>query len=150
MPQKQEVEAFFSHLKRQDFKATPQRMRIAETVFDTHRHFTADELYKMVKKREPLVGRVTVYRTLSHLVEAGMVDELSMDKGVSTYEHVAGHEHHDHLICVDCHSVEELRSASLEAAKKNQAEARGYKMLSHSLKIYGVCPKCQKKPEGRR
>src|SRR4051812_47093764 len=134
MVQKTEVEAFFSHLKRKDFKATPQRMRIAETVFDTHHHFTADELYRLVKKREPLVGRVTVYRTLSHLVEAGMVDELSMEKGVSTYEHTTGHNHHDHLICMSCHRVEELCSPSLEQAKNHEAEKKGYKMVSHSLK----------------
>jgi Fur family ferric uptake transcriptional regulator len=144
MPPKPEVEAFFSHLRRKEFKATPQRMRIAETVFATHRHFTADELYKMVKKREPLVGRVTVYRTLSHLVEAGMVEELSMEKGVSTYEHTAGHSHHDHLVCLNCHKVEELRSESLERAKRQEAESRGYQVESHSLKIYGLCPDCQK------
>jgi Fur family ferric uptake transcriptional regulator len=148
MPAKQEVEAFFSHLKRKDFKATPQRMRIAEAVFDTHRHFTADELYKMVKKREPLVGRVTVYRTLSHLVESGMVEELSMEKGVATYEHTSGHAHHDHLICLNCQKVEEVRSDDLEKAKRAEASAKGFTMVSHSLKIYGYCPECQKKKGG--
>ncbi len=95
-----------------------------------------------MKKKEPLVGRVTVYRTLTRLVEAGMVEELSLTKGVATYEHVFGHCHHDHLICVRCGAVKELCSDRLEKMKREEAEANGYEVVSHSLKIYGLCPKC--------
>lgn len=139
----QEVQAFIDFLKSQGSKLTPQRMRIAETAFDTHHHFTAEDLYALVKKREPLVGRVTVYRTLEHLVQSGMVEELSIKKGVATYEHVAGHAHHDHLICTQCGKLSELRSKRLEAVKQEEAEAAGWVPQSHSLKVYGLCPDCK-------
>lgn len=138
-----EVEQFVGFLKGQGLKLTPQRLRIAETVFDTHAHFTAEQLYDLVKRREPLVGRVTVYRTLEHLVESGMVEELSIVKGVATYEHTAGHAHHDHLLCLRCGAVQELRSESLERAKDREARAAGWEPLSHLLKIRGLCPDCR-------
>jgi Fur family ferric uptake transcriptional regulator len=141
-----EVQQFVAFLQEQGAKLTPQRLRIAETVFDTHRHFTAEELYVLVKQREPLVGRVTVYRTLEHLVESGMVEELSIQKGVATYEHVTGHAHHDHLICTHCGKLTELSSQRLEKVKHEEAEAAGWEPLSHSLKVYGLCPDCRKKP----
>lgn len=141
----QEVDQFCHFLKKCDLKLTPQRLRIAETVFSTHRHFTADELYALVKKVEPLVGKVTVYRTLEHLVESGMVEELSIAKGVATYEHVAGHEHHDHLICLECGRITELCSPRLERLKKEEAESRDFRVVSHSLKIYGQCRDCRGK-----
>ncbi len=142
-----EVSQFVDFLKEHDLKLTPQRMRIAETVFATHDHFTAEELYLLVKKREPLVGRVTVYRTLEHLVESGMVEELSIKKGVATYEHTAGHRHHDHLVCVECSKIVELASERLEKVKKEEGEASGWRVMSHSLKMYGVCPECAKVPK---
>lgn len=139
-----EVEQFVRFLKDHGFKVTPQRLRIAETVFDTHTHFTADVLYALVKKREPLVGKVTVYRTLEHLVQSGMVDELAIAKGVSTYEHTAGHAHHDHLVCLKCGKVQELASPKLEQLKEREARAAGWEPLSHLLRIQGLCPACRK------
>lgn len=138
-----EVQEFCDFLKKQALKLTPQRMRIAETVFSTHRHFTAEDLYELVKKREPLVGRVTVYRTLEHLVESGMVEELSIQKGVATYEHVTGHAHHDHLICTRCGKLTELSSERLEKVKEEEARAAGWEPQSHLLKVYGLCPECR-------
>lgn len=140
-----EVKQFVEFLRERGAKLTPQRLRIAETAFDTHRHFTAEELYALVKEREPLVGRVTVYRTLEHLVGSGLVEELSIKKGVATYEHVIGHAHHDHLICTVCGTLTELSSARLERVKHEEAEAAGWTPLSHSLKVYGLCPECRKK-----
>jgi Fur family ferric uptake transcriptional regulator len=139
-----EVKQFCDFLKKKELKLTPQRVRIAETVFSAHKHFTAEQLYAWVKKVEPLVGKVTVYRTLEQLVESGMVDEFSLKKGVSTYEHVAGHDHHDHLLCVRCGKIEELSSPKLEKLKRDEAEKRGYEVISHTLKIYGLCPDCRK------
>ena len=139
-----EVDQFCHFLKKHELKLTPQRVRIAETVFSTHKHFTAEQLYGLVKKVEPLVGKVTVYRTLEHLVESGMVEEFSIKKGVSTYEHVVGHDHHDHLVCLNCGNIEELSSQKLEKLKKEEAQAKGYEVVSHSLKIFGYCPRCKK------
>jgi Fur family ferric uptake transcriptional regulator len=138
-----EVQQFCDFLKKESFKLTPQRMRIAETVFATHKHFTAEELYELVKKREPLVGRVTVYRTLEHLVQSGMVEELSIQKGVATYEHVTGHAHHDHLICTHCGKITELSSERLEKVKEEESRAAGWEPESHALKVYGLCPDCR-------
>jgi len=139
-----EVTQFCDYLKAQGLKLTPQRLRIAETTFGAHRHFTSEELYTLVKKREPLVGRVTVYRTLEHLVASGMVEELSIAKGVATYEHTVGHTHHDHLICTSCGKVTELSSPRLETVKQEEAVALGWQPQHHSLKVYGLCPDCRK------
>lgn len=138
-----EVEAFCAFLKAASLKQTAQRLDIAECVFSIHRHFTAEELFRQVRKRSPAVGRVTVYRTLEHLVASGMVEELSMRKGVATYEHTAGHAHHDHLICTLCGKVKELSSRHLEDVKAGEARALGWLPQHHALKVYGLCPECK-------
>ena len=146
-----EINQFVDFLRGKGFKITPQRMRIAESVFSNHKHFTADELYARAKKLEPLIGRVTVYRTLTHLVESGMIEELALRRGVATYEHVVGHAHHDHVICLDCGKIEELRSDALEKLKVAEAEKLGFEVIAHALKIPGRCAQCQgAKPEARK
>jgi Fur family ferric uptake transcriptional regulator len=141
------IGVFFDHLKAKGFKATPQRRSIAEAVFAWHGHFTAEELFLKVKKSEPLVGRMTVYRTLAHLVESGVVHELVFDKGVASFEHVFGHGHHDHLICTLCGKVLELRSQKLETVSQQESEAMGFKVVSHTIHVFGHCPRCQKRTE---
>ncbi len=75
-----EMETFRAALRSRRLSATYQRMAIAEAAFSTHSHFTADQLCEQVRKREPHVGRVTVYRTLGVLVEAGRVAERQLRK----------------------------------------------------------------------
>lgn len=139
------VAAFYEHLKGKSFKATPQRTRIAEVVFATHRHFTADELYAAVKKVEPLVGRVTVYRTLERLVESGMVQVLATERDCTLYEHTFGHAHHDHVLCAQCGASEDLLDPELERALLRAVERRGWQVMRHDLSIKGLCGKCCKR-----
>ena len=139
------IRVFLDHLTAKGLKVTPQRRSIAEAAFAWHGHFTAEELYQKVKLREPLVGRMTVYRTLSHLVSSGVVHEQVFDKGVAFFEHVFGHGHHDHLICLGCKQVKELRSDALEAVSQKESEAQGFKVVSHSIQVFGYCPDCQAK-----
>ncbi len=139
------IRVFLDHLTAKGLKVTPQRRSIAEVVFAWHGHFTAEELYQKVRQRESLVGRMTVYRTLSHLVNSGVVHEQVFDKGVAFFEHVFGHGHHDHLICLGCKQVRELRSDALETVSQRESEAQGFKVVSHSIQIFGYCPECQAK-----
>jgi Fur family ferric uptake transcriptional regulator len=73
------------------------------------------------------------------------VHELVFDKGVAAFEHVFGHGHHDHLVCLGCKQVKELRSAALETVSKSESEALGFKVVSHSIQVFGYCPDCQAK-----
>ncbi|MCM8798259.1 MAG: transcriptional repressor [Candidatus Omnitrophica bacterium] len=36
------------------------------------------------------------------LCECGLCRELRFDDGTTRYEHLYGHQHHDHLICTKC------------------------------------------------
>jgi Fur family ferric uptake transcriptional regulator len=137
-----EVEAFLAYLRAKGHKVTPQRKGIAVAAFSTHAHFTSEQLYEIARSADPEVGRVTVYRTLEHLVASGMVEELSIAKGVSTYEHTAGHSHHDHLVCLRCGKVTEFQDERVENALHAAAESSGWTPGHHFLKAYGICPAC--------
>lgn len=48
---------------------TPQRIAVAKSVMDAHKHLSADEVFRRAKRICPSVSRATVYNTLNLLVE---------------------------------------------------------------------------------
>lgn len=146
--------AFERFLKTRALKLTPQRRRIFERVFATHEHFSAERLYGWMRAEEgSRVSRATVYRTLSLLVEGGFLETLDTGQGELLYEHVLGHRHHDHLVCLDCGRIEEFSDERIEAFQREAAERKGFTLQYHNLRLFGICPVCSKKrgrtPAGR-
>jgi Fur family ferric uptake transcriptional regulator len=138
--------AFERFLKTRELKLTPQRRRIFERAFSTHEHFSAERLYGWMRAEEGSgVSRATVYRTLSLLVEGGFLETLDTGQGELLYEHVLGHRHHDHLVCLDCGRIEEFTDERIEAFQREAAERKGFKLQYHNLRLFGTCPNCTKK-----
>src|SRR6516162_9106834 len=57
-------------------KLTEPRRVLVGHIFDSHKHFDADELVADLHNAGRKVSRSTVYRTLRLLVEAGLLREL--------------------------------------------------------------------------
>ena len=69
-------------------KRSSKRDRILEIFFRQKGHITADELYDLVRREEPGIGRATVYRSLQWMVSAGVahkVDFGDIDKNKVGY-----------------------------------------------------------------
>jgi Fur family ferric uptake transcriptional regulator len=134
-------------LRERGHRWTAQRQLIAEVAFESHEHFTADELLAMCQKLDRSVSRATVYRTLAVLEQEGFVEGLDTGDGSRRFEHVLGHEHHDHMVCTACGRILEFRDDELEARQELAARRRGFRITSHSLKLFGLCSSCHR---GRR
>ena len=140
-----EEEKFAEFLRRAGLKMTSTRRSVLEEVFRSHDHFDADELYLRLKERQEKVSRATVYRTLILLVSSGLVRKMALGNGRSTYEHVLGHPHHDHLVCVKCGRILEFHHTGIEELQMQVCRDFEFKMLSHTQQIYGICKKCSVK-----
>lgn len=137
------------HLRESGFRWTNQRALIVRAALATHEHFTADELLEACRKEDPKVSRATVYRTLAVLEEEGFVEGLETGDGGRRFEHVLGHEHHDHMVCLRCEKIIEFRDDELEKRQELAARREGFRIERHSLRIYGTCKDCQKRPRRR-
>ena len=138
-----ELDTVAKYLKEHDFKLTNQRKKIIETVFASHDHFTADALYDVLREKGESISKATIYRTLSLLCESSLVESRDFGRGQLYYEHVLGHDHHDHLICNGCGKVVEFKNPELEKLQTKVAKARGFRIESHSLRIFGICKACR-------
>lgn len=141
-----ELEQVALHLRQQGCRWTSQRRLIVRTALSTHEHFTAEELLTMCRRRDPKVSRATVYRTLAVLEQAHFVEGLDTGDGTRRFEHVLGHEHHDHMVCNRCNAIIEFRDDQLEALQEAAARRHGFRIDSHSLRLYGRCRDCAERP----
>ncbi len=120
---------------------TGQQKELLAHVFARHKHFDAKELIEDLKAAKKNVSRATVYRTLTSLVDAGLL--LRIELGDRTlYDHGYGYPVHDHLVCEKCNSMEEFQSEELEALLEKIAAQNQFRPEGHTLVIRGVCAKC--------
>lgn len=60
-----------------------------------------------------------------------------------------GHEHHEHIVCVECFKVIEFTDPDLETFHDRIARRLGFRVVSHTYKIYGVCAACAARGKGQ-
>ena len=139
------AEQFGQFLQGRGKRITRQRRLIVETVFSHHDHFDADELIEHLQEliAQRKVSRPTVYRTLSELVEAGMLRKMTLG-GRSVYEHDYGYPSHDHLYCQVCNKLIEFHSTDLEQIRDAVAGEHEFQVTGHRMFVTGICADCRR------
>ena len=134
-----------SDLKKAGLKVTLPRVKILQILENaTSHHLSAEDVYRVLLDSDEDIGLATVYRVLTQFEEAGLVNRHNFEGGHSIFELDHG-QHHDHLVCVKCGSVEEFVDPVIEARQQDIASKAGYSITDHSLNIYGICKPCQQK-----
>lgn len=141
--EKTALQEFHNFLKSKGFKLTGERKIILEEIFSTHRHINAEELFIGLRKKKANVSRATVYRTLNLLVSSGLVQRISFGEKFSVYEHVFGHAHHDHLICIACGAILEFDDEELQDRYREVSKRESFEALAFRLQIFGYCRNCR-------
>lgn len=135
---------FRACLHERQLPVTHQREVVAETLFESGRHLSAEDVAERLRERGEQVGKATIYRTLNLLVEVELATEHDFDEGFKRYEMKVGATHHDHLICTSCGQVTEFQRSELEGIQRDVARDHGFMPYSRQLKIYGLCSSCER------
>jgi Fur family ferric uptake transcriptional regulator len=131
---------FRRYLHAQKLKFTPERAMMLDAVLRKEGLFEPEQLVEDLKALGHRVSRATVYRTLSHLQDAGILKQVFFDNKQSYYEVVAGRQTHDYLICVETGRVIEFHSDKLRQLRDEICREHGIEPLSHQFHIFGICP----------
>jgi Fur family ferric uptake transcriptional regulator len=138
-----EERIFRNFLTSRDLKFTPERYIILKEVFQRHDHFEAEDLLSSIKKKGGRASRATIYRTLELLVQCGLLEVVDLGGNSHHYEHVLGHQHHDHLVCEKCGRIIEFTHRQLEKLKEKVCHEMDFDGRFHTLKIFGICGRCR-------
>lgn len=131
---------FRRYLHNQKLKFTPERAMILDAVLRNTALFEPDQLVNDLKALGHSASRATVYRTLAHLQDAGILKQVFFDNKQSYYEVIAGRQMSDYLICVETGKVIEFNSERLRKLRDEICREHGFKPLSHQFHIFGVGP----------
>ena len=122
-------------------RVTHQRLLVADALTAIGRQVTAQELYDRIRRRDPRIGRATVFRTLEALVTAGVARRLEQDGHV--YGYVACRpEHHHHLACDRCGRVMEIGEGYISPVAERVSRELGFRIDDARLDFYGRCADC--------
>ena len=135
------------YMNRHGLRSTEQRRIVTERFFTSEGHLSIEDLLELVRVIEPKIGYATVYRTLKLLKECGLAYERHFGDGVSRYEVAWEHEHHDHLICIDCGEIIEFENERIETLQEALASKFGYELVRHKHELYGICERCRKRKD---
>lgn len=122
-------------------RSTWQKTAVREALASASGFVSAQELYQSLAQQGQKIGLTTIYRALTDLVALGEADSLAASDGENKYRN-CGTDHHHHLICRECGKAVEFELAGFEAAAAQLALSQGFKDVSHSIELFGICAEC--------
>ena len=136
---------FRQYLRNNGMLRSKQREKILDIFLKTEKHPTIDDLYNLVKKKDPKIGLATVYRTMEVIYDAGLARKVGFGDGIKHYEHKYKHQHHYHLVCLKCSKVIEVTSNRLEETQRQLAKKHDFTITRATMRLFGICKTCKRK-----
>jgi Fur family peroxide stress response transcriptional regulator len=137
-------ERMIARLKEGGHRITPQRMAVLNILAESMGHPGVEDIYQKIKPNFPSTSIATVYKTLALLKDIGEVFEIEFSDGFNRYDGNKPYPH-PHLICVGCKEILDPEVTEMKGLSEKVASKTGYRILSHRLDLFGLCPKCQSK-----
>jgi Fur family ferric uptake transcriptional regulator len=128
---------------------TDQQRELLDHVFARHSHFDAEQLIENLKAAGKSVSRATVYRTLTKLVDAGLLRRIEVGQR-TVYDHDYGYPFHDHLVCESCGAMIEFQNPELDRVLHQVAAENQFQAEGRTLVVRGTCSDCNRARAAKR
>lgn len=141
-------------LRRAQLRVTSVRLAILRLLRSSKVALDAADVAAAIKLAGEDADRVTVYRTLNSLVDAGIAHRVDPGDRIfrfSMTDHArcseGKHEHeHPHMVCDNCGAVECIQDAEViikprEGARAGEG-ARRFKVTQQDIMLHGTCDRC--------
>jgi len=144
----QELQIFREHLKKSGLKNTRQREEILAHLLKAEEHLSPEDMFGVLRRKDPRLGRATVFRTLKILEDCGLAARVTFADGRHRFEKKHGRRRHDHIVCVSCGRVIEFESPAIERLEERAARENGFTLLWRRHEMFGRCRACEGKRRG--
>jgi Fur family transcriptional regulator, ferric uptake regulator len=125
-------------------KNTKQRIAVVGELEKSGAPLTAEEIYLKIHDSCEKLSLSTVYRILDMLCKNGVVTKSGLMEGGRAMFEITPEAHRHNLICVKCHRITPLADCPLSEYESDIEKSTGYRISSHKLEVYGICPECGK------
>ncbi len=135
---------FEQYLREHHKRQTVERRAILEAVADLSGRFTAEEVTNLMAAGPYPMTKPTVYATLELLVDCGILQRRSINRGAFTYEAASEKPgFRIDLICSSCGKIKTRTDADM-ARYLSARRQPGFTPKDFTLQIYGTCRACSK------
>ena len=126
------------------YRLTAPRRALAGLIAGRSGHFTAEELLEESRRGRYGLGRATIFRSLEVLDDLGLVERLDLPTGEHAFV-ACEPAHHHHVVCSSCGRTAGASDHGLERVASAIGAETGYRIDTHRLELFGLCPECQMK-----
>lgn len=124
-------------LKKYKYKITPQRLAVIDYIKHNPGHFTAEEVYRNIKRTEPTITLATVYNIFKAMKSSGIIQSFEAN-GATIYE--TNKDRHANFLCSSCGRIEDIEVPALTFV--DGLSDRGMSVDSVEIVIRGYCESC--------
>ncbi|CAN5848132.1 Fur family transcriptional regulator [soil metagenome] len=128
-------------LRRSGYTLTSQRKAVLEALKEARGHPSAEDVYLIVKKKNPKVALGTVYQALSVLEKIGVIGAKHWSESPTRYD--LNTQPHLDIRCQDCGGVSEIPGIELGELESRIQENTSYDVKHATLVVEGLCAGCQ-------
>ena len=126
------------------YRSSAPREEVIGAIAELGCSITAREIADLLRERGSGVGLASIYRALDLLDRNGLVQRFDVGEGVARYEPaLPGGDHHHHLVCDSCGTVEPFEDDTLERAIHGLAGKTEFTIAAHDVTLHGECPACR-------
>src|SRR5215204_3873739 len=122
------------------YTLTSQRRAVLEALKEAKGHPSAEDIYLMVKKKNPRVALGTVYQALSVLEEIGVIGSKHWSESPTRYD--LNLEPHLDIRCIRCGEVSEVPGVALGGVEERIRNNTTYRVTHATMVVEGLCPAC--------
>jgi Fur family transcriptional regulator, ferric uptake regulator len=126
------------------YRSSAPREEVIGAIAELGCSITAREIADLLRERGSGVGLASIYRALDLLDRLGLVQRFDVGEGVARYEAaLPGGDHHHHLVCDSCGTVEPFEDQALEDAIHGLSDKTAFAIAAHDVTLRGECPSCR-------
>jgi Fur family ferric uptake transcriptional regulator len=133
-------------LRAHGLRRMASRIQVLAVLEPVNGHLPVAEIHQRVRGCLPPGTQppdvATIYRTVTTLVDQGVLHALTLDGGVTTYG-LATAPHH-HAVCTRCGAIIEVPAVQLSSALEHAMAGSSFALSEAAgLTLHGLCPQCQ-------
>ncbi len=127
--------------RRSGYTLTSQRKAVLEALGESRGHPSAEDVYLLVKQKNPRVALGTVYQALGVLEEIGVIEAKHWSESPTRYDLNVGP--HLDIRCLNCGEVSEVPGVHFGGLEENIRAATPYEVTRATVVVEGLCPACR-------